>query len=189
MGNGVTGLCLGDGSIWNKCQSLTVIRSMPFSSITIIIALRNCNFVFLLRYGYRYFFQPPTEEDTVLLQKITDVANTPNFRVPIGGMHALEDYKTAIYKSIHHPERGKRFFIFSDEGKERICTVFVDLLQKHIKTWGEKDRTRRHELIESIYSENCYYVDPIDEITGRDEIDRLIERVQTQFPGFTFDNP
>ncbi|MBJ9992306.1 MULTISPECIES: quinone oxidoreductase family protein [Paenibacillus] len=71
-------------------------------------------------YGYRYFFQPPTEEDNFLLQKIAEAANTPKFRVPIGGMHALEDYKTAIYESIHHPERGKRFFIFSDEREESI---------------------------------------------------------------------
>jgi hypothetical protein len=65
-------------------------------------------------------------------------------------------------------------------------TNFIDLLQKHIETWGEKDRTQRRKMIESIDSENCYYVDPIDEIIGRDEMDSLIERIQTQFPGFKF---
>ncbi|AJY74120.1 quinone oxidoreductase family protein [Paenibacillus beijingensis] len=62
-------------------------------------------------YAYRYLFTPPEEEDITLLQEIAEVSS--EFYSPVGGVHALEDFKTAIYESLHHPERGKRFFKIS----------------------------------------------------------------------------
>jgi hypothetical protein len=32
----------------------------------------------------------------------------------LGGVHALDDFKTAVDESINHPERGKRLFKISE---------------------------------------------------------------------------
>jgi NADPH:quinone reductase-like Zn-dependent oxidoreductase len=64
-------------------------------------------------YLYRYFLTPPKQEDWEMLQEIIEVTGNLDFHVSIGGMHSLEDFKTAIYKSLHRPEQGKRYFTFS----------------------------------------------------------------------------
>jgi NADPH:quinone reductase-like Zn-dependent oxidoreductase len=61
-------------------------------------------------YVYRYFFTPPRAEDTKMLQEIAEVSGGSDFKVPLAGMHALEDFQTAIQETVHHPERGKHFF-------------------------------------------------------------------------------
>lgn len=61
-------------------------------------------------YVYRYFFDPPTKEDATVLRKIAEISGSSDFRIPIGGMHDLADFKTAIEETIHRPEVGKRFF-------------------------------------------------------------------------------
>ncbi|UUZ81977.1 nuclear transport factor 2 family protein [Paenibacillus sp. P26] len=67
-----------------------------------------------------------------------------------------------------------------------MSSNYNDLLQKHLEAWGERDTVRRRKLIDAIYSEHCYYVDPLDQIEGRNGIEGLIERLQAQFPGFIF---
>jgi NADPH:quinone reductase len=64
-------------------------------------------------YLYRYFFTPPKQEDRKVLQEIIGITENSGFQVSTGGMHSLEDFKSAIYKSLHRPEKGKRFFTFS----------------------------------------------------------------------------
>ncbi|UUZ89909.1 zinc-binding dehydrogenase [Paenibacillus sp. P25] len=71
------------------------------------ILLRN---VSIKPHIFRYFFVPPQEEDAKLLQTIAKASAGPDFHVPVGGMHALDDFRSAIHTSIHQPERGKRFF-------------------------------------------------------------------------------
>jgi len=61
-------------------------------------------------YIYRYFFIPPQKEDAKLLQEIAEISGQSELRVPVGGLHPLEDFKTAIYETAEHSERGKRFF-------------------------------------------------------------------------------
>jgi NADPH:quinone reductase-like Zn-dependent oxidoreductase len=61
-------------------------------------------------YVYRYFFSSPQKEDFTELDRIAEAFGRPDFKVSVGGVHALEDFTTAIYESIHHPENGKRFF-------------------------------------------------------------------------------
>jgi NADPH:quinone reductase-like Zn-dependent oxidoreductase len=61
-------------------------------------------------YVYRYFFTPPPAVDRQLLQEIADVSGRADFTVPLAGIHPLEDFRTAIYESVNHPENGKRFF-------------------------------------------------------------------------------
>jgi NADPH:quinone reductase len=62
---------------------------------------------------YRYFFIPPKAAETKLLQEIADISGRTAFRVPVGGLHPLEEWTTAIDETVNHPERGKRFFQMS----------------------------------------------------------------------------
>jgi len=65
-------------------------------------------------YAYRYFFTPPKKEDRKKLQEIAKVFAQPAFKVRVGGMHRLEDYRAAIEETLSRPERGKRFFSMSN---------------------------------------------------------------------------
>jgi NADPH2:quinone reductase len=103
-----------------------LIRSMAFGGQVIINGgmsperFQLHNFDVLLRgieikaYVYRYFFNPPQEGDTEMLQQIAEIFSQPDFQVPLGGVHALDDFKTAVDESINHPERGKRLFKISE---------------------------------------------------------------------------
>jgi NADPH:quinone reductase-like Zn-dependent oxidoreductase len=64
-------------------------------------------------YIYRYFFTPPQNDDAKLLREIVGIAGRPDFRVPVGGLHPLEQFRSAINETANHPERGKRFFLMS----------------------------------------------------------------------------
>jgi NADPH2:quinone reductase len=61
-------------------------------------------------YIYRYFFTPPGPEDVSVLQKIAEISGRNDFKVPLGGLYLLDDFKTAIDETVRHPERGKRMF-------------------------------------------------------------------------------
>ncbi len=61
-------------------------------------------------YIYRYFFSPPPKDDLTLLRRITEISKPDDFRMPIGGLHSLDDFKSAITESFERPENGKRLF-------------------------------------------------------------------------------
>ena len=65
-------------------------------------------------YIYRYFFHPPEANDRTVLNEITEICGRPDFRVRVGGVHTLDDFKTAINETLHHPQSGKRFLKMSD---------------------------------------------------------------------------
>jgi NADPH2:quinone reductase len=65
-------------------------------------------------YIYRYFFTPPQAAETELLQEITNVSGSMEFKVLVGALYPLEDWKIAIDETVHRPERGKRFFRMPD---------------------------------------------------------------------------
>jgi hypothetical protein len=52
--------------------------------------------------------------DRDLLNEIAGISGQPDFRVRIGGVHTLADFKTAINETLHHPESGKRLLKMSD---------------------------------------------------------------------------
>ncbi|WP_394822461.1 zinc-binding alcohol dehydrogenase family protein [Pendulispora albinea] len=62
-------------------------------------------------YVYRYFFDPPKKSDSTVLEAITELAQSPDFRVRVGGTHPLEDFERAVRESWERPEQGKRFFV------------------------------------------------------------------------------
>ncbi len=63
---------------------------------------------------YRYFFTPPQDGDREFLQEIMEIYGRPEFQIPFGGAHPLEDFETAIAETVNHPEHGKRFFKISN---------------------------------------------------------------------------
>lgn len=65
-------------------------------------------------YIYRFFFEAPAASDRPLLQQIIDATAGDDFVVPLGSLHALADFRTALDATLATPERGKRFLTFSD---------------------------------------------------------------------------
>jgi hypothetical protein len=63
---------------------------------------------------------------------------------------------------------------------------FTLLAEKYIAAWNETDPSVRRALIEEIWAEDSRYVDPLAEVTGRDQLDALIAAAQAQFAGMTF---
>jgi NADPH:quinone reductase-like Zn-dependent oxidoreductase len=75
------------------------------------------NFDVLLRgaaieaYIYRYFFEAPGPQDRALLDEIAAATAGDDFVVPVGGRHALSDFRRAIDATLAAPERGKQFLV------------------------------------------------------------------------------
>ncbi|OQP57705.1 hypothetical protein A3860_08725 [Niastella vici] len=102
-----------------------LIRSMTFGGRLIINGGMSANrfelhnFDILLRgieiksHVYRYFFNPPKEKDTTILKEIITLSAQPDFQVPLGGLHGLEDFGMAIAESIKFPQKGKHVFKIS----------------------------------------------------------------------------
>lgn len=61
-----------------------------------------------------------------------------------------------------------------------------DIARRCIETWNATDLERREELLDAYWAEDCVYVDPLAEVSGRAEISTTISAVQEQFPGFVF---
>jgi len=99
-----------------------LIRSMAFGGQVIINGgmskerFELHNFDVLMRgieiksHVYRYFFTPPQPGEMQELEKISAVAAPAQFKVPLGGLNRLEDYKRAVEQTLAHPEHGKQFF-------------------------------------------------------------------------------
>ncbi|MBV8278092.1 MAG: zinc-binding dehydrogenase [Verrucomicrobia bacterium] len=120
--NGVNAVidCVGGAIAGDLIRSLAVggqfIIYGGFSSETFSLH----NFDVLMRgaaiksYVYRYFFHPPAADDRKLLHEIADVCAQPEFKVRIGGVHALDDFKVAIHEALSRPHFGKRLLKMSD---------------------------------------------------------------------------
>ena len=63
---------------------------------------------------------------------------------------------------------------------------FTKLAEQYIATWNETDTSARRALIDEVWSSDGRYIDPMAEVTGRDQIDAVIAGVQAQFSGMTF---
>jgi NADPH:quinone reductase-like Zn-dependent oxidoreductase len=58
-------------------------------------------------YVYRYFFTPPPDET----EELNEIAAASfHFKVPVGGLNRLDEFKRAVTETLNHPERGKQFF-------------------------------------------------------------------------------
>ena len=63
---------------------------------------------------------------------------------------------------------------------------FTKLAEQYIASWNETNPSARRALIDEIWAADGRYIDPLAEVTGRDQIDALIAAAQQQFPGMTF---
>jgi hypothetical protein len=61
-----------------------------------------------------------------------------------------------------------------------------DLLDRYLACWNETDPDARRALIAQHWTADPTYVDPMVEVSGRDQLDATIAAVQAQFPGFVF---
>ena len=61
-----------------------------------------------------------------------------------------------------------------------------EIIERYIAAWNETDPGRRRELVDSLWTADGSYTDPLADAHGRDEIDGLIGAVQDQFPDFVF---
>lgn len=69
-------------------------------------------------------------------------------------------------------------------------TVTIDdavrLAERYIALWNETDAARRQQLLESHWTDDARYVDPIMQGRGRGQISALVGGVQQRYPGFRF---
>ncbi len=63
---------------------------------------------------------------------------------------------------------------------------FAKLAEQYIAAWNETSPAARRALIDATWSSDGRYVDPLAEVSGRDQIDAVIAAAQAQFAGMTF---
>ncbi|MFA7416706.1 MAG: nuclear transport factor 2 family protein [Rhizobium sp.] len=65
-------------------------------------------------------------------------------------------------------------------------TDFNTLAERYVAVWNETDAARRKALIAETFAEDSFYVDPLMQAVGRDQLAALVAGVHGQFPGFRF---
>jgi hypothetical protein len=65
-------------------------------------------------------------------------------------------------------------------------TDAVQIADRYIAVWNERDPARRHALLADGWTKNATYVDPLAAGEGHEQIGALIGAVQQRFPGFRF---
>ena len=60
------------------------------------------------------------------------------------------------------------------------------LVERYIETRNETDAQARGAAVAATWAEDAQYVDPLVDVTGRDQIAALIGAVQEQAPGHVF---
>lgn len=122
-GAGVHGVvdCVGGPLMGELIRSLNLfgqavcyggLSTEPFELHNFDILL---NAVTLRPYSYRYFFDPPPAADAEELREIIAATAGPDFVVPVGGFHPLEEFGLAVEETVKRPELGKRFFAIEEE--------------------------------------------------------------------------
>jgi hypothetical protein len=65
--------------------------------------------------AYRYFFDPPPREEFPWLRQLLEMSAGDDFKVRVAGLHRLDDFRAAITETLERPERGKHFFLMSED--------------------------------------------------------------------------
>lgn len=60
------------------------------------------------------------------------------------------------------------------------------LAQRYIAAWNETDPAARRQLIDTLWTEDANYADPMMKADGQAGISALIGGVHTKFPGYRF---
>ncbi|HWH01647.1 MAG TPA: nuclear transport factor 2 family protein [Pilimelia sp.] len=62
----------------------------------------------------------------------------------------------------------------------------TELLERYLAAWNEPDPQRRRSAVESLWTVDGGYTDPLVDVAGHDAIAAVIEGARQQFPGWTF---
>ncbi|MEW9699543.1 zinc-binding dehydrogenase [Paenibacillus sp. SI8] len=117
VGNGLNGAidCVGGPLAGELVQSLALGGQLVIYGGFSESKFELHNFDLLMKaaaissYAYRYFFVPPKAEHMKLMAKIAEASRGPELKIQVGGFHPLEDFQTAVFKSLHDTDQGKRF--------------------------------------------------------------------------------
>jgi SnoaL-like domain len=60
------------------------------------------------------------------------------------------------------------------------------IAEQYIAVWNETDAKRRHALLETHWTEDARYVDPLAQAAGRSQISALVGGIHQRYPGFRF---
>lgn len=63
-----------------------------------------------------------------------------------------------------------------------MSSLHADVIARMIDAFNERNGARRRSLIEKVFTPDCAYTDPNDEVQGHDALDALFERIQGQAP-------
>lgn len=60
------------------------------------------------------------------------------------------------------------------------------LVRRYIAAWNERNPVQRRAALDTLFTPDARYVDPLSNLTGVASIDSAIGAVQEQFPDFVF---
>jgi hypothetical protein len=60
------------------------------------------------------------------------------------------------------------------------------LVRRYIAVWNERDGARRRQAIDTTFTADVRYTDPLADLSGIDEFDAVVVAVQAQFPELVF---
>ena len=66
-------------------------------------------------------------------------------------------------------------------------TDVANIAQRYLASWNEADAATRRHLLDSLWTEDACYADPMMQAQGHDAIAALITGVQQNFPGCRFE--
>lgn len=68
-----------------------------------------------------------------------------------------------------------------------MSTMPGQLMERNVlEVFGERDSERRKSVINELYTENCTFFEPDDQIIGREALNAKVEQLLKQAPGFVF---
>jgi hypothetical protein len=62
----------------------------------------------------------------------------------------------------------------------------LEIIKRYLEAWNEADPAARLALVESLWTADGSYTDPLADVRGPDAIASLIGAAQQQFPGLEF---
>jgi SnoaL-like domain len=60
------------------------------------------------------------------------------------------------------------------------------IVAKYLDVWNETNPARRAAAVAALFAEDCEYTDPLATARGVSAVDRMLQGVQEQLPGFNF---
>ena len=66
-------------------------------------------------------------------------------------------------------------------------TTLAQLMERNVlEVFGERDSERRKSVINELYTGNCIFFEPDEQINGRDALNAKVDQVLAGAPGFVF---